>query len=578
LILATAFAITVLILFHDRHWVPEDDGYYAYIAERLVDGAVLHRDVQALHAGYVYIAHAVTLKLFGLDLVSLRYPLAVLTVVQVGLVVLLLLPRGAMAAAAAGLSMTALSYVQFLSPNANWYCLFLLVLVVCALAWRPRDDRWRLEILGFLIVTMFLFRQLNGVFVAIGTLTYLLMEVRSGASGRSRLLGRCLIVVMTAGLAGYLLLKSDPVAWLAFGVWPVAMLVWAYRSVEAPNKDARRILIRFSLGALAALLPLLIYHGVTGSLADWFDDAVIAAFQLSEMRYVKKAAYWAYAYLAMGRIVAPETPAAVLNGVYWLALSLAPAVLGLSVLRRLSRGSGADQALHPLPFLAVFYAVVAVHYQAPAYLYFGVPATIAGLVWMFGDGLSIRRHFMPGAVCVVSAIGLFNHAGQPVAAHFAKIMNGARIAQVPSSGIPRSSLRIDGRHIPDYILMLGIIERQVGADETILTVPGDPQLNFLSGRKAPLRYPVLAYGLRRPNNVDESIKILAQRPPKLVFYAPTWRRNTKYTDRVMAYVKQRYRRLDTPSLRFFEVYRYRAVTGSAYSPRRRQPEARKKLR
>lgn len=40
---------------------------------------------------------------------------------------------------AASVSMTALSFVQFLNPTSHWYCLFLLIAVICALGWLPRE-------------------------------------------------------------------------------------------------------------------------------------------------------------------------------------------------------------------------------------------------------------------------------------------------------------------------------------------------------------------------------------------------------------------------------------------------------
>ena len=79
------------------------------------------------------------------------------------LVFLLLLPRGVVAAAAASVSLTSLSLVQFLNPSPHWYSLFLFIVIVCALTWLPRDSRWRLEILGFFVITLFLVRQLTGV-------------------------------------------------------------------------------------------------------------------------------------------------------------------------------------------------------------------------------------------------------------------------------------------------------------------------------------------------------------------------------------------------------------------------------
>ena len=95
----------IVVHFHDRFWWPPDDGAYAYVALRLLRGDVLNGDVQDIHAGYVHFIHAAALKMFGEDLLSLRYPLSMLTVLQAALVYLLLLPRGPFAAfAGAGLA------------------------------------------------------------------------------------------------------------------------------------------------------------------------------------------------------------------------------------------------------------------------------------------------------------------------------------------------------------------------------------------------------------------------------------------------------------------------------------------
>jgi hypothetical protein len=70
--------------FHDRYWYPTDDGFYAHIAERLLDGEVLNRDIQDIHPGYINFLHATAFRLFGLDIVSLRYPLVLASLLLCG--------------------------------------------------------------------------------------------------------------------------------------------------------------------------------------------------------------------------------------------------------------------------------------------------------------------------------------------------------------------------------------------------------------------------------------------------------------------------------------------------------------
>ena len=178
-------SLVILLYYHNRFWLPRDDGYYAHIAERILRGDVLHRDVQALHSGYVYYLNALALYLFGHDLMSLRYPLVAGGVAQVILLFFILTPRGIAIAVAGGFLVTALTIVQFFSPTAHWYCLPLFFALALILARAPKELRWRLECVGFLLVLMFLFRQLTGVFVAMGVLTYLFLEAKAPEIGRA---------------------------------------------------------------------------------------------------------------------------------------------------------------------------------------------------------------------------------------------------------------------------------------------------------------------------------------------------------------------------------------------------------
>jgi hypothetical protein len=86
------FAAVVLYYFHDRFWWGPSDGAYAHVAERILAGEVLNRDVQDIHAGYINFVNALAMGIFGTKLVVLRYPLMLLTFIQTCLVFFFLLP------------------------------------------------------------------------------------------------------------------------------------------------------------------------------------------------------------------------------------------------------------------------------------------------------------------------------------------------------------------------------------------------------------------------------------------------------------------------------------------------------
>ena len=55
-LLSMIFAVGVLAYCHNRFWWPPDEGVYAHVAERMLGGEVLNRDIQNLHAGYINFA------------------------------------------------------------------------------------------------------------------------------------------------------------------------------------------------------------------------------------------------------------------------------------------------------------------------------------------------------------------------------------------------------------------------------------------------------------------------------------------------------------------------------------------
>ncbi len=554
LLFVAAFAALVLGYYHDRFWWPADDGAYAHVADRILGGEVLNRDVQDIHPGYVNFANALALRLFGDDLVSLRYPLAAMSFLQSCLIVLLLAQRGALVAAAAGVSMTALSLVQYLSPTANWYCLFLLIALICTLAWRPRESRWRLEIVGFLIVAIVLFRQLTGVIVGIGVLTFLLCEAPRGAGPGQRWLARALIAVMAGGLGAYLLAKTDLAALIMFGCWPLAILLWTWLKAAVPNRHVLGMLLRLSLGGIVALAPLLLYHTVHGSLGDWFDDSVISALSLSRLGFIGDESFLLLPIQGLRQVVAPTSAAGMLNGLFWTVLALLAAALGVMVLRALARGDEGGSAPHPLPFLATFHALVSLHYQIPIYLFYTVGLTLAGLLWMASASPSWRKGGTVALACALSAVGLYYHAAQPISRTLGGTLLGQRIALVPSDGLERSRLWVEADDVELYSALVDLVQRETPPGETILALPVNPELYYLSRRRNPFRFFSSALGIRNQAELDSALRTLESSPPKLVFHQPADKYNTAYSEAIMEFVKRHYERLESRGE--FDIYRY----------------------
>lgn len=545
---AAGTALALVLLFSDRFWLPTDEGVYAYVAERVLAGAVLYRDVQDLHAGYVQLLNVAAFALLGVDLVSLRYPLALATVIQTTLVFLLLRPRGPLFATSGAVAAAALTFVQFLNPTANWYALFVAVLAITALA-SPSRSGARLLMIGFLLGALFLVRQLTGVLFAMGALTYLLYEAHAAAPQRASraILARSIIGVMTFGLAGYLIANVELFAALLYGLWPLLILVWALTHLQPSERVVARLIGWLLAGALLASAPLLIYLGVNGALADWLRDSFVTANRMTGLDFISTPGYLDLLVLAVKNVVAPGDAVAVLNGLFWVCLLAAPPAVGVLALRRLLRaGTAPGSAVpHPLVLTVPFLALVSVHFQIPIYLFFSAAPLLWALLWLSGGWPTAARCAVAAVVLSLSAIGVLWQAGQPLSRGWTGVASGRTVALDAASTLPKASLRIEASDSATYRRVLAAIERHAAPGDGLLAVPVSPELYFLSGRHPPVKFFSTAIALHGEDDVRTAAAALQADPPAVIVHRPKDKYNTKLGDALLAVVLVDYERVDT---------------------------------
>lgn len=500
--------------FHDRFWWPVDEGVYAYVAQRLLAGDRLHVDLIDLHGGYGNMINALAFVLFGEDLLSLRYPLIIATLGQCLIVFLLLAPKGRIAAVAGAMGVGAFSLVQFLNPSANWYALALFFATTMLLdRCDPRQAR-TLLLAGFLIGLCFFVRQLSGVILAMGTLSWLLLRLsRPGRADRAITVP--LTLVMGLGLSGYLWSKASIVALGWSGIWPLGLLAIVAVRARVPLRDGARLIGLLSLGVCLAALPLAIHHAWEGALTAWLRDVFLTALLINRQSFIELASFGTVFRLALATIVTSGDPVAALNGFGWIVvLSLSPLV-GALTLRAAIRN---QDTVAPLPLMAVFWSLIAIHYQIPIYLYFALPATIAALLW-----LCPYRTTAVGVIVLAIQAVVF-HAGQPVSRGLAGTVAGQRVSLDATEGLPRASLRMEATDHAVFTAVLERIEAVARPDEPLMTLPMDPELNFMTGRPAPVPYYGTPLGLRTDADVADSVARLSAAAPLFVVH----RREDKY--------------------------------------------------
>jgi len=548
-------ALAVVSHFLDRFWLPTDEGVYAYVAERMVAGGVLYRDVQDLHAGYVQLVNAAAFALLGVDLINLRYPLALATVLQAVLVFLLLRPRGPLVAVSGGLAAAALTFIQFLNPTANWYALFVAVLAIIALAW-PSRSASRLLLIGFLLGALFLVRQLTGVLFAIGALTYLLYEAHAvaPAAARRAVLAPALIVVMTLGLGGYLVAKVELFAALLYGLWPLLILAWALTHLRPPDRAVVRLMGWLLAGSLLAAVPLLIYLGVHRALADWLRDSFVTANRITGLDFISTPGYFDLLALAVEGVLRPVNAVAVVNGLFWMCLVALPAAVGVLTLRCLVRAgrTSAYTAGHPLVLTVPFFALVSVHFQIPIYLFFSAAPLLWALLWLAGGWPDPARRAIAVLVLMLSAVGLLWQAGQPLSRGWAGIVSGRSVALDATGALPKASLRMEASEQETYRRLLATIDRHAGPADGLLAAPVSPELYFLSGRRPPVKFFSTAIGLRNDDDVRNAAAALQADPPAVIVHRTRDKYNTPLGDALLASLLGDYALVETVA--DFEVW------------------------
>ncbi|MFN0318225.1 MAG: hypothetical protein ACKVQA_24640 [Burkholderiales bacterium] len=531
-----AIALGSIGFFFDRFWWAPDEGVYAYVAERMLHGDVLFRDIQDLHAGYVQFLHAGALGLFGADLLSLRYPLAFFTVVQAVVVFKILSRRSLLAATSAGIVASTLTFVQFLNPSANWYALFVFALLVAALG-EGRPSHQQILLVGFLLGALFLVRQLTAVFVGIGTLAYLLYQLPTRKPNSPSRIGPIIVIVMIIGLAGYLLGKAHDLALLLFAAWPLAMLVCALIQLRPEDKAVVQVLGRIIAGAAIAFAPLVLYFGLHGALDEWFQNAITLAQRITRLDFMNFQGYRTMILIALNSFTNMPDASSVLNGMFWVAILALPPAVGALCLRAVWRSirEKSSLELHAIAYLAPFIALVSVHFQIPIYLMFSAAPLLWALLWFSSAPQSV----MPARIaCAISlalvSVGLLFQAGQPLSRGLEGIMAGTTHALSASGGLPKASVAMEADDQAIYSELLAVIKRHSEPEEPILAMPVNPEIYFLSGHRAAVPFFSTAIGLSNQEDLYRALTGLKAHPPRLIVHRTIDKYNTALGDKLLA--------------------------------------------
>lgn len=552
---SAVFTVAVLARFHDMFWWPPDEGVYAYVAQRMLAGDTIHRDVIDLHAGYGNLLNALAFCLFGEDLLTLRYPLLALTALQCAIGFGLLARHGALVATAGAIGIAALSLVQFLNPSANWHALAVFFVTALVMARMPGDGARRLLLLGFLIALCFFTRQLSGVFLALGVACALLLERPDDPQG-SR--GPAIVIggIMFAGLLGYLHSKDNSFAIVWAGLGPLGLITVAMRRVRMAWREALRILAWIMAGFLLGALPLVVHNALNGALAGWMRDLLVTPLQINGQDFIATMSFSHLLEYAVVLLLSDVGAVPTVSAAAWIVLiMMVPVVGGLTLLDAASgRRPGA------IPILGTFWVIGAVHYQVPLYLFFVLPAAVLAL-------LALRpRPAVAVGLIALSLWAVAFQAGRPLTRTLAGTIESVPGEPQVPSGLPRVSLRIPLSDVTDFRAIVAAIEDGARPGEPLMTIPMNPELNFITARPSPVDYYATPMALISEADLARTVEALDAAAPLFVVN----RREDKYLTPLSARLLSIVRERSGPPREFgqFDLYRYVGPAPAAKSPGR----------
>lgn len=539
--------------FYNRAWYAQDAGVFAHTAERLIAQESGTPPIDDVHPGYLNGINAAALALFGRDFLSLNYPLMAVVMLQAILVFVCFYRRSPATAVLASLVPSALGVFQFINPNHHWYAFFLSIMTALLLSTEPKEGSGRRFFAGIMIATIFLFRQLTGVFMGIGVLAFFILEDRGAehpAAQRKEWLGIGALLFFSFALTMYFLRVTDLTGLVLFGVSALVLLWVERRLIVISDRKVRTIVYQFGSGILFGFLPMIITQAASGQLGSWLYHTFFASIGVLNQGFLSEESYFRIIFGALWVMLTPTDAKVFINALFWLLLTVMPFINFVMLMRRLRDPIMPEAHDIAVPFLAIFYSLVALHYQIPAYLAFSVGLSVLGVLWMSKTSKPRTKIMITMTVAYLVAVGLIFHAGRTLNRLY--LLGDPGTMTYAASEIKGLSLWVDAEDLKVYKDVIAMVKNNTGEGDAIFAVPNDAELYFLTGRKNPFQFFSTDHGVHSEAGLSAVLQHLKTHPPRLIIDRPADKRHTPWSKRIMAYVETDYVLLK--SIGSFKIY------------------------
>lgn len=506
-----------------RGWIPHDVGTLGHAAERVLAGELPHRDFVDVYTGGQAMLHALAFRVFGVELMTLRFVFFGAYLLWVPTVWLVARSFAGPALAAASTLMAAsLTLPVYPEGMPSWYNLYLATAGVACLLRYLRDRRALWLVLAGAAGGVSILFKVVGLYYVAGALLFLLYLETTDEAGEapeadaSYRVAAALACMVFAFAALYVVaIGGGAVGLLHFAVPPLAAVtVVASRLTHETGRSSAdrfrsmsRTAVPLIVGVAAPVALFLVPYALSGSLDDLYRGVLVlprlrfdfaARTSLPVLGFVPAAALVAWlasrsrgATLAGGALVLALVATSHVDVVYrivwWTLTSLGPiaAASGAWLLMR-PAGAGVQARTGTFLLLAVFgFAnLVQIPFSAPVYFLYAAPLLVLLAVALAADEGGSRSQRLLFATTVLVGFSIFRlDAGfiQHLGFRFRPHEETEALEIERAQGI-RVSLG-QKREIEQLVAAL----ERMDTGPAILALPDAPEVYFLTGLDNPTR-------------------------------------------------------------------------------------------
>lgn len=502
-------------------WSSLDDGFYAYVADRLLHGEVIHRDFFSQYLGYQHFLHVLLFRIFGENYLVLRYPLPLFTFLT-SLSASAIFKKYGWAYQIGAIAISSgFSYLLFNNPSTSWTCVYLAVLLAHLLTnYGPSNaplKNSRLFFVGIIVGICFGIRHPTAVFLGMAcfciTLEKFKYTRRSPPSpGRMALLATSFTAM--AGLLFYAYKSgsiSDVALWFSAPCIYVALAI-ANSTRTDDQKTLKGLLIQAS-GFIVALTPAIIYTLTTKSIHPLERD-------LSTFGANYSSSIGIHTWFLPEKIIDVVTNATSLATISASIVSITPFIYpaAVSIIITRTRSLPAESPLHiwtraPLTIIASFHTLVILGLLRDMYLGYVFAPIMLSL-------LELIAVYQPkGALKALSLAPFFYASATSFFVMSAKLGGGLTLNYLGAGHVdweqctlPKCNLMLNKGLNFYQTTITKEIDKKIPKNSVINFIPWGYDFDFSQERENPEKIPDTRMPMLQGVSPDETFRIMTESP------------------------------------------------------------------